>query len=126
MTKKLTLVSSNPPIKPSAWKPAQPTHLDVALTNGYLIDVLNIVLSPDNSAPSSGFHLALKSQLEGAQHPLWINVFGPKEYLAGRAVDAIDAVLAGQPPKRLAELRQWKAALADFSWNDRRLLMLPE
>lgn len=126
MTNKLTLVTNNPAIKPSAWQPDKPEHLDTALSNGYLIDVLNLVLSPDNSAPSSGFHLALKSQLEGAQLPLWINVFGPKEYLAGRAVDAIDAVLAGQPPKRLAELRQWKAALADFSWSERRLLMLPE
>lgn len=126
MTQKLTLVSSNPSIKPSAWKPAAPTHLDVALAQGYLLDVLALTLSRDNSAPSQGFHLALKVVLIGEPHPLWINVFGPKEYLAGQAAEAIDVVLKGAAAQRLAELRQWQAALGDFSWNEYRLLMLPE
>lgn len=124
MTNKLTLAINNPAIKPSTWTTDTPSHLDTALSNGFLLDVMILTISPDATAPG-GFHLALKSQLEGAQHPLWINLFGPKEFLAGRAVDAIDAVLAGQPPKRRIELGQWKTALADYSWSGDRLLMLP-
>lgn len=125
MTKKLALVSRNPAIKPSDWKPAEPTHLDIALAHGYLLDVLAITLSVRDRVSPHDFHLALKATLSGEHRSLWINVFGPREYLAGRAVEAIDAVLTVAPSQRLAELQRWKAALADFSWRSEQLLLLP-
>ena len=125
MTEKPTLAIANPTLKPSDWKPTEPSWLDKALAGAYLLDVLIILISPDASV-EGGFHLSIKSRLRGETQPLWLNVFGPKEYLAASACAALEAVLDGQPPQRQSELQRWQGVLADYSWSRATYLMLPE
>lgn len=120
----LKLVPRNAPSQApdSAPSNAPKTHLDIAIENNYICDIYNILISPD----SGRFHLSLKTDIEGGSSSLWINVFGDKEHVAAKAIEAIEAVLANGIPQDPDQLKSWREALNFYVTSRATLLMLPE
>jgi len=116
----LKLVPSTQPQQAPASQPK--SHLDIAIENHYICDIHNILISPD----SGQFHLSLKTDIEGSTTALWINVFGEKQYLSAKALEAIDEVLNNGIPHHPARLYEWKKEILQYSADKSNLLMLPE
>lgn len=101
---------------------APKSHLDVAIENHYICDIHNILISPD----AGRFHLSLKTDIEGSPTSLWINVFGEKQHVTMKAIDAIEEVLANGIPQNPVQLRAWCREIRRYSTATANLLMLPE
>jgi hypothetical protein len=120
----LKLVPRNAPSQTpeSAPSTAPKTHLDIAIENNYICDIYNILISPD----SGRFHLSLKTDIEGSSSSLWINVFGEKDHVAAKAIQAIEEVLANGIPQNPDQLKKWREELNIYVTSRATLLMLPE
>lgn len=101
---------------------APKSHLDIAIENHYICDIHNILISPD----SGRFHLSLKTDIEGSSTSLWINVFGEKQHVTMKAIDAIEEVLANGIPQNPALLKAWCHEIRRYSTASSKLLMLPD
>lgn len=127
MTKKLTLVVDNSPTKPEPWVPAEKTHLDVAIENMYLMDIVAIIIAP-NESHEGGTQLSLKCTIEGSDCPLWINLTGPKHYCVQQALRGVESIFTNYGiPKRPEDLLHWQKVIKEFGSNTAKsLLILPE
>lgn len=125
MTRKLTLVVDNPP-KPIPEVPTNSEHLDIAIEHNYIFDITRIVIHPSEKTEDEGFQLSIKTEICGAPHPLWINVFGSKQFVADKCCEAIDTILNNMTSKHPPVLIAWRKMVQDYKNGIDRLLILPE
>jgi hypothetical protein len=98
------------------------SHLDIAVENGFLQDILNILISPESEA----YHLSLKAEIDADMDSLWLNEFGDKEHVSKKAIEAISAVLEHGYPRDPQLLSSWRDAIDNYRFSPRRLIMLPD
>lgn len=100
---------------------SQKSHIEIAIDNNFIIDILNIWISPSGGR----FHLSMKTEIDGYYDSLWLNFFGEKTEAVDLAIKAIDVVVKGGLSKNSAELLRWKGVIKDYSRGDVDLIMLP-
>jgi hypothetical protein len=98
------------------------SHLDIAIENGFLQDILNILISPE----SEEYHLSLKAEIDADMDSLWLNEFGDKEHVSRKAIEAISAVLEHGYPRDPKQLSSWRDAIDNYRFSPRKLIMLPD
>ncbi len=102
--------------------PQVKSHLDIAIENGFLQDILNILISPE----SETYHLSMKAEIDADMDSLWLNAFGDKEHVSLKAMEAISAVIEHGYPRDPHQLSSWREAIDNYRFSPRKLIMIPE